>query len=80
MANKSNIINSSNGKEGDKPAPKNKDGNNNDQNEIDLKSIQGNVNYVKVDNLFYHENYNTKLSYTDYCCITEDFTTHQLGN
>ena len=41
---------------------------------VDLTSIHGNVNYVNVDNLFYHENYKNKLSYIDYCCITEDFT------
>ena len=33
---------------------------------------------MNVDNLFYDGNYGTKLSYTDYCCITEDFTTHHL--
>ena len=54
-----------------------KDGNGN-TTDIDLKQIQGNVNYVNVDNLFYHENYKTKLSYTDYCCITEDFTTENI--
>jgi hypothetical protein len=47
-------------------------------NDIDLKNIQGNVNYVNVDNLFYHENYKIKLSYTDYCCITEDFTSENI--
>jgi hypothetical protein len=36
------------------------------------------VNYVNVVNLFYQENYRTKLSYTDYCCITEDFATQNL--
>ena len=46
--------------------------------DIDLKAISGNINFVNVDNLFYLENYKTKLSYTDYCCITEDFTTHNL--
>ena len=46
--------------------------------DIDLKSIQGNVNYVNVDNLFYDEVYSTKLSYTDYCCITEDFSTENI--
>lgn len=50
----------------------------NKQSEIDLKNIQGNVNYVNVDNLFYHENYKIKLSYTDYCCITEDFSTEKI--
>ena len=49
-----------------------------DKSDIDLKNIQGNVNYVNVDNLFYHENYRIKLSYTDYCCITEDFSTEKI--
>lgn len=49
-----------------------------DDDDIDFKSISGNINYVNVDNLFYNENYKTKLSYTNYCCITEDFTTKQL--
>ena len=48
------------------------------KNDVDLKNIQGNVNYVNVDNLFYHENYKIKLSYTDYCCITEDFSTEKI--
>ena len=50
-----------------------------EKTEIDVKTIQGNVNYVNVDNLFYDENYGTKLSYTDYCCITEDFSTQHLS-
>ncbi len=45
---------------------------------VDQASIAANINYVNVDNLFYEGNYSTKLSYTDYCCITEDFTTHHL--
>ena len=45
---------------------------------LDLQNISGNVNYVNVDNLFYHENYKNKLSYIDYCCITEDFTSQIL--
>lgn len=28
--------------------------------------------------MFYDENYGTKLSYTDYCCITEDFSTENI--
>ena len=52
--------------------------NGNKTSDIDLKNIQGNVNYVNVDNLFYHENYKIKLSYTDYCCITEDFSTENI--
>ena len=65
--------------DGQKPGTENKSaikgGEAQGNNEIDLKSIQGNVNYVNVDNLFYQENYSTKLSYTDYCCVTEDFST-----
>ena len=52
--------------------------NGNKTSDIDLKNIQGNVNYVNVDNLFYHENYKIKLSYTDYCCITEDLSTENI--
>ena len=48
------------------------------EDDVDLKAISGNINFVNVDNLFYQENYNTKLSYTDYWWITEDFTTHNL--
>jgi serine/threonine protein kinase len=48
------------------------------EDDVDLKVISGNINFVNVDNLFYQGNYNTKLSYTDYWWITEDFTTHNL--
>ena len=48
------------------------------ESDVDLKNIGANINFVNVDNLFYDENYDTKLSYTDYCCITEDFTTHHI--
>ena len=54
------------------------EGGGNKESDINLKNIQGNVNYVNVDNLFYHENYKIKLSYTDYCCITEDFSTENI--
>lgn len=47
-------------------------------NDMDLDKIQGNVNYVNVDNLFYDGQYKTKLSYTDYCCVTEDFATENI--
>lgn len=50
----------------------------NGENEMDLEKIQGNVNYVNVDNLFYNGLYKTKLSYTDYCCVTEDFATENI--
>lgn len=46
--------------------------------DVDFKSISGNINYVNVDNMFY-DSYKIKLSYTNYCCITEDFTTKQLN-
>ena len=45
---------------------------------VDMNQIQGNVNYVNVDNLFYYANYKTKLSYIDYCCITEDFSSQLI--
>ena len=32
--------------------------------DTDLKDIGANINYVNVDNLFFDENYSTKLSYT----------------
>jgi len=65
------------GKKDGASATENKDAKNK-ASDLDLKSIQGNVNYVNVDNLFYHENYKVKLSYTDYCCITEDFTSENI--
>jgi len=45
---------------------------------VDFKEISGNINYVNVDNLFYNNDYKVKLNYTNYCCITEDYTTKQL--
>ena len=56
-----------------------KEGGDKSKEDIDLKSIQGNVNYVNVDNLFYDENYGQKLSYSDYQCITEDYASQHLG-
>ncbi len=50
-----------------------------DEEKKDFDSVSGNINYVNVDNLFYNDDYKTKLSYTDYCCITEDFTTHNIS-
>ena len=49
------------------------------ENDLDMDKIQGNVNYVNVDNLFYNGQYNTNLSYTDYCCVTEDFATENIN-
>lgn len=40
--------------------------------------IGANINFVNVDNLFYQGNYDTKLSYNDYCSVTEDYTTHHI--
>lgn len=34
--------------------------------ESNFKDIGANINYVNVDNLFFEEDYSTKLSYTDY--------------
>lgn len=39
--------------------------NNDDESEL-IKEIGANINYVNVDNLFFDQNYSTKLSYTDY--------------
>lgn len=47
---------------------------------MNFEGISGNINYVNVDNLFYKDNYWVKLSYTNYCLITEDFTTKQLDS
>lgn len=33
---------------------------------------------MNVNNLFYHGDYSTKLSYTDFCSVTEDYTTHHI--
>jgi hypothetical protein len=35
----------------------------------------GDINSVNIDNLFNEAAYNTKLSYSDYCAITQDFAT-----
>lgn len=48
------------------------------EQDVDMDKIQGNVNYVNVDNLFYNGIYKNKLSYTDYCCVTEDFATENV--
>jgi serine/threonine protein kinase len=49
------------------------------EEDLDLKNIGANINYVNVDNLFFENNYSTKLSYTDYWSITEDYYTHHLN-
>ena len=44
-----------------------------------VKDIGANINYVNVDNLFFNQNYSTKLSYVDYWSITEDSYTHHIN-
>ena len=36
------------------------------------------INEVNIDNLFEDSTYSTKLSYTDYCAITQDFATMHM--
>jgi serine/threonine protein kinase len=36
------------------------------EDDANLKDIGANINYVNIDNLFFNDDYNTKLSYTDY--------------
>lgn len=43
-----------------------------------MGSEEGDINSVNVDNLFHKDSYNTKLSYSDYCAITQDFATMHL--
>lgn len=49
------------------------------ENEEAIKEIGANINYVNVDNLFFNQNYSTKLSYTDYWSVTEDYYTHHVN-
>jgi serine/threonine protein kinase len=49
------------------------------EDDAGIKDIGANINYVNVDNLFFEDNYSTKLSYTDYCSITEDYYTHHIN-
>lgn len=51
----------------------------NDEEEDLIKDIGANINYVNVDNLFFDQNYSTKLSYTDYWSVTEDYYTHHIN-
>lgn len=39
---------------------------------------EADINHVNVDNLFPDGVYKTKLSYTDYCSITQDFATMHM--
>lgn len=40
---------------------------------------QPDINEINVDNLFFKDFDNTKLSYTDYCCIANDFYTQHIS-
>ena len=43
---------------------------------------RANINIINVDNIFYDERtdkYKTKLSYDDYCSLTQDFYTYHIG-
>jgi hypothetical protein len=37
--------------------------------------VQANINNVNVENLFFDERYETKLTYHDYCAVTQDYST-----
>lgn len=39
---------------------------------------EGDINQVNIDNLFPDERYSAKLTYTDYCSITQDFATMHI--
>lgn len=38
----------------------------------------GNINQVDIDNLFYDGLVTTKLSYMNYCSLTQDYYTHRI--
>ena len=44
---------------------------------LDAKNAHANINYVNIDNLFVGE-YETKLSYSDYLSITQDYATMRI--
>lgn len=67
------------GEDGEKEKEEEKKEKEDSDDDIDFNKISGNINYVNVDNLFYGENYKTKLSYSNYCSITEDVTTKVLS-
>ena len=48
-------------------------------NSMQEKSAQPDINNVNVENLFPDSKENIKISYTDYCSITNDFYTQHLG-
>lgn len=48
-------------------------------NPEELKSIEGNINYVNIDNIFNKGKFNVKLNYLDYCAISEDYRTQHIN-
>lgn len=38
----------------------------------------GNINQVNIDNLFYDGQVTCKLSYMNYCALTQDYYTHRI--
>lgn len=38
----------------------------------------GNINQVNIDNLFYDGQISCKLSYMNYCALTQDYYTHRI--
>ena len=56
--------------------------NNSDSPDFASEEIQGNINVINVDNIFYEKSQKspvTKLSYDDYCYISQDFYTYQIN-
>lgn len=39
-------------------------------NDTNESNVSGDINFVNIDNLFNDSEYDTKLSYSDYCAIT----------
>ena len=39
---------------------------------------QGNINQVNIDNLFYDGQVTCKLSYMNYCALSQDYYTHRI--
>ena len=42
------------------------------------KGGEANINEINIDNLFYDGNVNCKLSYANYCAVTQDYYTHRI--
>lgn len=38
----------------------------------------GNINQINIDNLYYDGNVTCKLSYNNYCAVTQDYFTHRI--